>query len=153
MFYSKLLLFHSYFRWVVVIALIGQFCWILNHYLKGKTFENKDLQYLLLFCMAFNIQFFVGWLLYFQSPLVKHFYQAIPKSIKIREVRFFGLEHMTMMSIAIIWMNVSSFLVRKHIGSPKGFSFLFKRHIWILLFVLGSIPWSFSPFTARPNWR
>ncbi len=153
MYYPNFLLLHSYFRWVAIIALIYQMIWIYLGHRNQKPFTKSDQGILIILCMIFNIQLLLGWMLYLQSPLVAYFFKEIPKSIKLREVRFFGLEHVTMMSISIVWMNICSFQIKKHIDSKKGFSFLWKRYIWIGLFILASIPWSFSPLTSRPNWR
>lgn len=102
--------------------------------------------------IIYDIQFFIGWVLYLNSPLVTAFWNDISIGIKTREVRFFGLEHMTMMTLAVMMINIVSLLVKKKVGS-NGFTYLWKRYIWISLMILASIPWSFSPFTNRPNLR
>lgn len=150
--YHYLLILHSYFRWLVLFALLFQIVWIFINHRKNKVFSSKDYQILIGLTIIYDIQFFIGWVLYLNSPLVTAFWNDISIGIKTREVRFFGLEHMTMMTLAVMMINIVSLLVKKKVGS-NGFTYLWKRYIWISLMILASIPWSFSPFTNRPNFR
>ncbi|OYD44251.1 hypothetical protein CHU00_17855 [Sphingobacterium cellulitidis] len=150
--YHYLLILHSYFRWLVLFALVFQIVWIFINHRKNKVFSSKDYQILIGLTIIYDIQFFIGWVLYLNSPLVTAFWNDISIGIKTREVRFFGLEHMTMMTLAVMMINIVSLLVKKKVGS-NGFTYLWKRYIWISLMILASIPWSFSPFTNRPNLR
>lgn len=150
--YHYLLILHSYFRWLVLFALLFQIAWIFINHRNNKTFSLKDYQILLRLTSIYNIQFLIGWILYLNSPIVTAFWNDISIGVKTRQLRFFGLEHMTMMTLAVFMINIVNNLVKKKIGS-NGFTYLWKRYIWISLIILSSIPWSFSPFTNRPNLR
>ncbi|MGB7528037.1 hypothetical protein [Sphingobacterium cellulitidis] len=150
--YHYLLILHSYFRWLVLFALLFQIVWIFINHRKNKVFSSKDYQILIGLTIIYDIQFFIGWVLYLNSPLVTAFWKDISIGIKTRQVRFFGLEHMSMMTLAVMIINIVSLLAKRKIGS-NGFTYLWKRYIWISLMILTSIPWSFSPFTNRPNFR
>lgn len=150
--YHYLLILHSYFRWLVLFALLFQIVWIFINHRKNKVFSSKDYQILIGMTIIYDIQFFIGWLLYLNSPLVTAFWTDISIGIKTRQLRFFGLEHMSMMTLAVMIINIVSLLAKNQIGS-NGFTYLWKRYIWIILIILSSIPWSFSPFTNRPNFR
>lgn len=150
--YHYLLVFHSYFRWVVLFVLISQLIWLYINQRNKVIFQIKHYQLLIFLTIIYDLQLILGWLLYANSPLVTGFWGNIPESIKNRQLRFFGLEHMTMMTIAIILINYFSFRSKQKIGL-HGFHYLWKRYIWISLIILSSIPWSFSPLTSRPNWR
>ncbi|MBA8986693.1 hypothetical protein [Sphingobacterium cellulitidis] len=150
--YHYLLILHSYFRWLVLFALVFQIVWIFINHRKNKVFSSKDYQILIGLTIIYDIQFFIGWVLYLNSPLVTAFWNDISIGIKTRQLRFFGLEHMSMMTLAVMIINIVSLLVKKKVGG-NGFTYLWKRYIWISLMILTSIPWSFSPFTNRPNFR
>lgn len=137
---------------MVLLALIFQLVWIYINHKNKSEFKSKHYQLLIFFTLIYDFQLILGWLLYLNSPLVSAFWNDIGAGVKNRQLRFFGIEHMSMMTLAILLINLFTFTVRKKIGS-NGFSYLAKRYIWIAIFILSSIPWSFSPLTSRPNWR
>lgn len=151
--FSNLLLYHSYFRWVVLVVLVFEFCWIWYNKRSGSIFEKRDFLILIACTLLFNIQLLLGWLLYFNSAIVDSFWNNLSIGLKQRQVRFFGLEHMTMMSLAILLLNYITFKCYYLVDKSKTFSFLFRNFIWVVLIILSSVPWSFSPLTSRPNFR
>lgn len=150
--YSHWLLYHSYYRWIVLIAMLIQIIWVYINHSNKTTFELKHYQWLVLFCMVYNIQLVLGWMLYLTSPISNAFWDDLPANLKNRQLRFFGLEHMSMMTLGIILMNTLTFLVKKKVGT-SAFTYLWKRYIFIYIIILASVPWSFSPLTSRPNFR
>ncbi|WP_312139552.1 hypothetical protein [Sphingobacterium sp.] len=150
--YSHWLLYHSYYRWIVLIAMLIQIVWIYINHRNKTTLEIKHYQWLVLFCMLYNIQLVLGWMLYLTSPISNAFWDDLPATLKNRQLRFFGLEHMSMMTLGIVLMNTFTFLVKKKVGTPA-FTYLWKRYIFIYIIILASVPWSFSPLTSRPNFR
>ena len=150
--YHHTLLLHSYYRWFIILTIIGQMIWLYSGHRSKKIFSSKDYKILIVITALYDLQLILGLILYFKSPLVQYFWKDISFSIKQRELRFFGIEHVMMMSTAIILINFYTFCVFKKIGS-YAFTYLFRRYIWIILIIFSSIPWSFSPFTSRPNWR
>ncbi len=150
--YSHWLLYHSYYRWIVLIAMLIQIVWIYINHRNKTTLEIKHYQWLVLFCMLYNIQLVLGWMLYLTSPISNAFWDDLPATLKNRQLRFFGLEHMSMMTLGIVLMNTLTFLAKKKVGTPA-FTYLWKRYIFIYIIILASVPWSFSPLTSRPNFR
>jgi hypothetical protein len=151
--YSTLLTFHSYYRWFVVFLLFFQIIWLIYHSYVDSTFRAKHLQLLLLCAFLYDVQFIAGWILYFQSTLAQQFWVDPSSMVKLRDVRFFGIEHMTMMTLCVLLINTLVWINRKKVGRKNVFSNLLKWHALLAVVVLGSIPWSFSPFTHRPNFR
>lgn len=151
--YSQLLTFHSYFRWFVLTIMCIQIIWIWFNYKTNQDFTKKQFIFLLLFTLVYNIQLILGWTLYLHSTIVESFWQNLPYSIKNRQIRFFGLEHMSMMSLAIILVNINAYKSYKRINDKNAFRSLLKNYVWIYLIILSSIPWSFSPLTSRPDFR
>ncbi len=151
--YSQLLIFHSYFRWFVLTIMCIKIIWIWFNYKINKEFTKKQFIFLLLFTLVYNIKLILGWTLYLNSTIVESFRQNLPYSIKNRQIRFFGLEHMSMMSLAIILVNINAYKSYKRINDKNAFRSLLKNYVWIYLIILSSIPWSFSPLTSRPDFR
>lgn len=150
--YHQTLFLHSYYRWFIILTIVGQMIWLYVGHRSKKKFSWKDYIALLIITSLYDLQLILGWILYFESPIVQSFWKNMSFSIKLRELRFFGIEHIIMMNTAIFLINFYTIRVYKKIGT-YGFTYLFRRYIWIILIILSSIPWSFSPFTSRPNWR
>ena len=150
---ATLLIFHSYYRWVVLMALLTQLPWLLFHAKKGSIFSKEHFFILIAYTLLYDIQLIIGWLLYLNSPLVDAFLKDVGTGVKNRQLRFFGLEHVSMMSLAILLINIATLRVRRKVGSVGIFKSLVKWYLCISLIILTSIPWSSSPLTSRPNFR
>ena len=86
---------HSGLRWVVLALLIGA---IINAIAgKSRTYEKKDKMLNLFAMVSLHIQLLLGLVLYFTSPRVKFF----DGWMKDASFRFYGMEHILMMVIAI----------------------------------------------------
>ncbi len=150
---AALLIIHSYYRWIVLFSMLVQMIWVLYHRNSNTVFRRQHLCLMILFSLIYDIQLFIGALLYIQSPLVKTFLADISTGIHQRQLRFFGMEHIAMMSLAILLFNGITLFCIKKTGQNNVFHFIFKWHLWIYIMIITSIPWSFSPLTNRPNFR
>jgi hypothetical protein len=91
--------------------------------------------------------------LYFISPIVQYFLDHFSEAVHNRGQRFFGMEHITMMVIAVFMITHGSTLAKKRAESEKKFKAMALWYTIALLIIFLSIPWPFSPFTARPYFR
>lgn len=151
--YSYLLLAHSYFRWVALLVLFVLYIWAWRGKRKQFVMTNTQYRYWVLGLVVLDIQWLLGLLLYSQSPLVHGFWASLREGIGDRQMRFFGLEHFTMMQLGLLLLNIYVFKCKKWLGTNQAYAYLWKRMHWIMLILLSSIPWSFSPLTSRPDWR
>ncbi|RRA95265.1 hypothetical protein [Paenimyroides viscosum] len=151
--YSYLLIIHSYLRWLVLASILIGLLFIIIKRSKKAIYTTKDYQLFKVIKNVFNLQFLVGILLLTQSPMVKAFWSEVSQAVKWREIRFFGLEHPFMMILGVILLNIFTDKTKEKIGSNNAFKYLFVSYLIILFILFVSIPWSFSPFTARPNLR
>jgi hypothetical protein len=151
--YGYLLIIHSYLRWIVLGFLLFGLIFIFIKKSKKAIYTTKDYRLFKVIKNVFNLQFLVGILLLTQSPMVKAFWSQASQAVKWREIRFFGLEHPFMMILGVILLNVFTDKTKDKIGTHTAFNYLFIRYLIILFILFVSIPWSFSPFTARPNLR
>lgn len=151
--FSTLLVFHSYFRWIVLTAMFLQFIWLYINQKNNSLFSPKQYYLLLFFTLIYDIQLVLGFLLYSESILVQSFWNDISLGIKNRQIRFFGLEHVFMMTLGVFLVNLYTIITFKSINQKDIFRYLWKRYLWIFFIILSSIPWSFSPLTSRPNFR
>lgn len=128
---------HSGLRWVVLALLIGA---IINAITgKSRTYEKKD-KMLNLFAMVFlHIQLLLGLALYFTSPRVKFFDGWMKKEI----FRFYGMEHILMMVIAIALVTIGHSKAKKQSEAAKKFSTITLWYSIALLVIIAAIPWPF----------
>ena len=151
--YHLLLIGHSYNRWLVLVALISLLGTALYQRKRDISFHQRIpfLQKLVL--VSIDIQLTLGLLLYYYSPIPSYFWNNLPETIKEREIRFFGLEHIFVMLIAAFVIHWGLFKSKNKPSNSEKYKSLI---IWAtlgLLLILSSIPWSFSPLISRPLFR
>ncbi len=99
--YQVLLTLHSLGRWIVLLAMIITIAIALIRFFNEINFQRRDFILIKTTATVVQIQFIFGIMLYFLSPITNYFISNFSKAIKLREIRFFGLEHITMMAIAV----------------------------------------------------
>jgi len=151
--YPIILALHSAVRWVVLASLIFALFRAYTGWRSKRTFTPFDNSVRHWTATIVHIQFAIGLLLYFISPIVDYFLDNYPQTIHLRELRFFGLEHSLMMFIAVFVITVGSVKAKRRPTNSEKFKTM---AVWFtigLIIILTSIPWSFSPLVNRPNYR
>ena len=151
--YSVLLLLHSYNRWLVLISLLLALFRSYRGWLSRKPFTSFDNMVRHITATIVHIQLLLGLWLYAISPLVSYFLNHFKEAVKQREVRFFGMEHIFMMLIAVALITIGSAKAKRQTDDRQKFKTM---AIWFtlgLLVILSSIPWQFSPLISRPSFR
>lgn len=151
--YPILLPLHSMFRWLVLIVLLFAIFRAYRGKFKKAPFSNFDNAMRKITVKVVQIQFCIGFGLYLLSPVVRYFLNNFKEAVHLREIRFFGMEHITVMIIAVTVITIGSDKINKTSDDLQKYKTM---AIWFtigLLLILTSIPWSFSPLTSRPNFR
>ena len=151
--YLTLLALHSLTRWLVLVSLLYA---IINSYrgwLFNKPWLRSDDIIRHTTATIAHVQLVLGALLYFISPLVNYFLHNFSEAIHNRSIRFFGMEHITMMLIGITVITIGSAKAKRKTTDREKFKTLAIWFTIALLIILSSIPWSFSPLISRPNFR
>ena len=151
--YSVLLTTHSLTRWLVLASLLYSTCLAYRGWLLNKTYTRADDLIRSVTTSIAHIQLVIGVWLYFISPVVHYFLHHFSKAIHERQIRFFGMEHITMMVIAITVLTIGSLKSRRKTIDREKFKIMAIWFTVALLIILSSIPWSFSPLISRPNFR
>jgi len=84
---------------------------------------------------------------------VRYFLNYFKKAVHERAFRFFGMEHITMMVLAITLITIGSVKARKQPTSQQKFKTMAIWFTIAIVVIFSSIPWPFSPFTRRPYFR
>jgi hypothetical protein len=151
--YSILLSLHSVTRWLVLLILLVSLLYSWKRYQRKVPFTSKGETLRLWTVIISHIQASLGLILYFMSPIVTYFLFHFSEAVHERELRFFGMEHITVMISAVVVITIGSAKVKRE---PNDVLKHKKMLIWFgigLFLILTSIPWSFSPLINRPNFR
>jgi hypothetical protein len=151
--YTILLALHSGFRWFVLTSILFT---LFNAY-KGWWFHKKytafDNYTRHATATLAHIQLALGISLYFISPVIDYFIKNFREAIHQRELRFFGLEHSSMMLLAILILTIGSIKAKRKSTDKEKFKTIALWFSLSLFILLTSIPWAFSPLVSRPNFR
>ncbi|GAA4094150.1 hypothetical protein [Mucilaginibacter panaciglaebae] len=151
--YNTLLALHSLTRWLV----LGSMAFALFRAYRGrllkKSFSKTDNIARIVSATAAHVQLVLGVTLYFISPIVDYFLHNFSTAVHERSIRFFGMEHITMMLIAITLVTIGSAKAKRKPADQQKFKTMAIWYTIAFVIIFLSIPWSFSPFTSRPNFR
>lgn len=151
--YAILLTIHSWFRWLVIASLVITLFRFYHGWFTGRKLSQVDAVTQSTTVKIVQTQFLIGLALYVFSPMVRYFLFNFSTAVHQRDARFFGMEHITMMFIAVAVITVGSEKALKRVTEKQKFTTI---AIWFsvgLLIIFLSIPWEFSPFTRRPYFR
>lgn len=144
---------HSFIRWIILICLVWTLIRSYWGWKTGGKIMPLDRWLNRIGLTSLYIQLGIGLYLYFTSPLVAYFLDNVKESIKDTQLRFFGMEHITAMIVAILMFSFGSYRAFRMKTDRRTFKVLAFWFILGFLILFFSIPWSFSPFTARPDFR
>ena len=149
--YTTVLAIHSWVRWIALVAGVG----VTMAALRGKVQGTNSLadRWGLFAMMALDIQMLLGLILYFVlSPFTTQALQDFSGAMKNPELRFWAVEHIAVMLLAVILAHVGRVLARKA-PTPQA-----KRTRLLVCFGLATLfmflrtPWPGLP-NGRPFFR
>jgi hypothetical protein len=132
---------HSGLRWVALILLVVAIFNALSSKGKGK-YEKKDKMLNLFAMIVLHIQLLIGLVLYFISPNVKF----IEGWMKVKQLRFYGMEHLLIMVIAIAVVTIGRKKAENASNIAKKHGTIVKWFTIGLILILAGIPWPFRGF-------
>lgn len=130
--YPALLHTHSGLRWIVLLLIIACVVVAAGAMSKPLSASAKKMSFFAL--IATHIQTVIGLVLYFISPKVQFSGETMSDSA----LRFYTMEHILMMLIAVILVTIAN----RHAKAGSG-----KKMFWYyfiaLVIILAAIPWPF----------
>ena len=149
--YNVMLHVHSVGRWIVLLLLLFA---IFNSLIAGnRPFIKSDNRLGLLVTIFSDIMLLVGIYLYFVGPRgYKTFeaYGSMGAVMKDAAARFYAVEHIAGMLIAIILIHIGKAQARKPMGDRAKHRRTMIFYFLALLIILVSIPWPFRQVAG--NW-
>jgi hypothetical protein len=151
--YNAMLHAHSVGRWIVLLLLVFA---ILNSLIAGRRpFIRTDARLGLLLTIFADLMLLIGAYLWYAG----HWgYQAIKAKASFSEVmkdpvvRFYAVEHLTGMIIAIILIHIGKAQGRKAMSDKSKHRRTMIFYFLALLIILASIPWPFRAIGAASHW-
>ena len=149
--YSTVLAIHSWLRWLALITVVGATLFALRSRTRGD--ESPADRWSLFAMMALDVQMLVGLILYFAlSPFTDRALQDFSAAMKNPQLRFWAVEHITMMFGAVILAHVGRVLARKaRTPDAKRMRLLVCFGLAALLMLFGT-PWP-GMANGRPLFR
>ncbi len=147
-----LLVLHSLLRWFVILFGI----WTIINAIVGiaskKEFRPADSRSNFFFMLSMDIQLLIGLGLYFSGmwfQSLKHLHEIAGDTT----LRFFTIEHESMMIIAWILVHAGRVVVKRATTSSSKFNKSFLFFGITLLLILIATPWPFREAVSRPWFR
>ena len=143
MLYTGLLHTHNLFRWLVLVTLLIAVLLAFAGWFGKKEWIKRDNITGLLLTIFIDIQFLVGIILYaFVSPITKAAFNDFGTAMKNADLRFYAVEHILMMIIALVLVHVGRAKSKKANASWKKHraSAIFYGLAFIIIIL--AIPWN-----------
>lgn len=145
--YTGFLHAHSGLRWLVLILIVVSIALAFAGWIKKREWTKTD-QTSSLFLMIFmDIQFLVGIVLYlFLSPMTKAAFNDFGAAMGNSALRFYAVEHILMMVIALALVHIGRAKTKKDIAPWKKHRAAAIFYTISLLVILAAIPWDRALF-------
>lgn len=126
---------HSGLRWVVLILMVLA----IANSLISRTYEKKHKMINLFAMISLHIQLLIGFILYFISPRVQFF----DGWMKDASYRFYGMEHLVGMIVAIGLVTIGRKIAEKQVADSDKHKKIRIFYTIALVIIIASIPWPF----------
>ena len=147
--YNLVLLAHSWFRWLVLLAALVAVARAIGGVSTRRPWTPVDDRAGLWLTAALDLQMLLGLALFiFLSPVTKSAFVDVAAAMKVPDVRFFLADHPVGMIIAIALAHVGRVRIRKAADSESRHKRAAIFFGLALLMMLLSIPW---PFLSAPR--
>jgi hypothetical protein len=145
MLFSILLPLHSILRWIVILLAVVTIGRALIGWLGKKSWTPLDSRLSSIFTISFDIQVFIGLILYFISPNNQVALRNFGAAMGNADLRFFAVEHIFLMILALGIAHAGRTLSRKAKDAFKKHRNAALFYILAILIVLSAIPWATRP--------
>lgn len=141
--YTGLQHFHSYMAYLVLAGVLISTLVALAGWFGNKTFTDKDRKLGLLGLIPSHLQWVLGVILYFVSPLGMASFsgEAMGESV----TRLYILEHPLTMIIAVVLITVGYSKAKRQVQTGNGFKSIAIFYGLGLVLMLARIPWMAWP--------
>ncbi len=139
--YTTLLTLHSIVRWIILITFIYAIIRAFYGWLSKKEFNKSDKIVLTVTASLAHLQLLLGISLYLISPIIRFFIHNFRFAVKLKEYRFFGMEHALIMLIAIVLITIGSSIAKRKKADAEKFKTIAIWYGLSMALILSAIPY------------
>ncbi|PUZ28094.1 hypothetical protein DCC81_01015 [Chitinophaga parva] len=151
--YVFLLFLHNALRWLVLASLVTV-CWRgFRGWWGRRSFTALDERIRHITATIAHCQLAIGYILYFNSPVVAYFRAHANEALPSFAFRFFGIIHIALMTLAVIVITIGASIAKRRQEDAARFRIMAICCTLALLIIFCAIPWPFSPLAQRPYFR
>jgi hypothetical protein len=150
--YAGLLGLHSLLRWLLIVFLVINI--IRVNVEADEDFDGIDRKWSLRLLITAHINLLIGFYQYFRylsNTLVEHY--SMGDIMKRADLRFWLVEHPTMMILSITLITISHIKSKKPGNALKKHRLMSWLYILALIIMIAGIPWPFREEIGRPLFR
>ena len=141
--YTGFLHLHDVLRWLILVSLVITLVKYLAGWLGNQPWKKADNILGIAFISLMDLQFLTGLVLYFYlSPVTKIAFSDMGAAMKNPDLRFYAVEHLTMMLIAIVLVHIGRAKSKKAIPDVSKFKIASIYFLIALGVMVVAIPWS-----------
>ncbi len=133
---------HSANRYILLALILIVLITSFTKWKGNKEYSKQDDKLNLMTFIITHIQLLLGFILYF----AKGWHNFTPSTMKVAALRFFSVEHMIGMLIAIVLITVARIKGKKIVEAAKRHKLTFIYYAIALVIIFASIPWPFRGF-------
>ncbi|MFZ5891499.1 MAG: c-type cytochrome [Myxococcota bacterium] len=140
--YSITLWVHSYLRWAIVLAALAFIVMTAGGWKNARAWSPREERLHAALLGMVDLQFMLGLLLYlWLSPITSAFFAAPKLGMRDSVLRFFGVEHLTAMFIAVAVLHIGRKRSKKATSDALRHRRAFTSALVFLLLGAAAIPW------------
>ena len=150
--YIGLLHLHSFLRWVILVLAVLAIYKSYTGMRSGRPFTAGDKKTGLFLLIAAHTELLIGLYQWIAGPwgVQSISNMGMGPVMKDPVFRFYGVEHITMMIIAVVLITIGKGVAKKSIPDPVKHKKTFWFFLVALIIILVSIPWPFRAGLGRP---
>jgi len=147
--FATILILHSWLRWFVLFALVARIGVAGAAWAQGRTRSGIDKGIGIATVAILDLQLLIGLTVYGTSPTVRGALQNMGAAMKDSTLRFWAVEHISMMILAVVIAHIAQALAKKATDDAKSHRIALIGNAIALITVLAAIPWPFREGIGR----
>ena len=141
--YTGFLHLHDTLRWLLLLSLVITLVKYISGWLGNQPWKKTDNILGIVFTSLMDIQLLTGLVLYFfLSPITKLAMSDFGAAMKDPDLRFYAVEHFSMMLIAVILVHIGRAKSKKAKTDSAKFKTSSIFFLIALVVILAAIPWN-----------
>ena len=141
--YTGFLHLHDTLRWLLLLSLLITLIKYMAGWFGHLQWKKTDTILGIVFTSLMDLQLLVGLVLYFfLSPVTRMAMSDFGAAMKNADLRFYAVEHIFMMVIAVVLVHIGKAKSKKATGDLTKFRTATLFYLLAMVVILAAIPWN-----------